>query len=189
MPLGISDFTTYNFLTVSAPEIRGLWDFALIPGTLQKDQAGGSMLDRSAHSQGASCMMVKNPDPHVRAQAWEFMKWWTGREAQVRFGREIEAVLGASARYPTANVEALRELSWSARHLDILETGMQDAVGFREVAGGYYTARNITNAVRKVINSRVDPRETILDYARLIDKEITAKRQEFGLPVPQGARP
>lgn len=189
MPLGISDFTTYNFLTVSAPEIRGLWDFALIPGTWTTDDAGQAVLDRSAHSQGASCMMVKTADPVVRDQAWEFMKWWTGREAQVRFGREIEAVLGASARYPTANVEALRELSWSAKHLQILEDGMQDAVGFREVAGGYYTARNITNAVRKVINSRVDPRETILDYARLIDKEIIAKRREFGLPVPQGARP
>lgn len=189
MPLGIADFTTYNFLTVSAPEIRGLWDFALIPGTFKKDAQGRMVLDRAAHSQGASCMMVKNDDKLVREQAWEFMKWWTGKEAQVRFGREIEAVLGASARYPTANVQALQELSWSAEHLVTLETGMQDAVGFLEVAGGYYTARNITNAVRKVINSRVDPRETILDYARLIDKEITAKRLEFGLPVPQGARP
>ena len=189
MPLGISDFTTYNFLMVSAPEIRGLWDFALIPGTWARDAGGQAVLNRSAHSQGASCMMVKNHDPAVRQQAWEFMKWWTGKEAQVRFGREIEAVLGASARYPTANVEALAQLSWSARHLMILEAGMADAVGFREIAGGYYTARNITNAVRKVINSRVDPRETLLDYARLIDKEIAAKRREFGLPVPQGARP
>ena len=189
MPLGIADFTTYNFLTVSAPEIRGLWDFALIPGTYTRNEQGQQVLDRSAHSAGASCMMIANPDEHVRNQAWEFMKWWVSKDAQVRFGREIEAVLGASARYPTANIQALRELSWSAEHLLILEEGMQDAVGFPEVAGGYYTARNITNAVRKVINRRVDPRETILDYARLIDKEITNKRLEFGLPVPQGAKP
>ena len=189
MPLGIADFTTYNFLTVSAPEIRGLWDFALIPGTYTRNEQGQQVLDRSAHSAGASCMMIANPDEQVRNQAWEFMKWWVSKDAQVRFGREIEAVLGASARYPTANIQALRELSWSAEHLLILEEGMQDAVGFPEVAGGYYTARNITNAVRKVINRRVDPRETILDYARLIDKEITNKRLEFGLPVPQGAKP
>ncbi|NCB34783.1 MAG: hypothetical protein EOM58_01940, partial [Clostridia bacterium] len=66
---------------------------------------------------------------------------------------------------------------------------MREAVGFREIAGGYYTARNITNAVRKVINKRVDPRETLLDYARLIDKEIMMKRQEFGLPISPEVTP
>ena len=189
MPLGISDFTTYNLLAVSAPEIRGLWDFTMIPGTVRPDGKGGQEINRAAHSQGASCMMVATEDKAVRDKAWTFMKWWVSKDTQVRFGREIEAVLGSSARYPTANLQALRELSWSAEHLLVLEEAMADAVGFREIAGGYYTSRNITNAIRKVINQRTDPRETILDYARLIDKEIDKKRQEFGLPAGQGARP
>src|SRR5690606_19744860 len=33
MPIGIADYTTYNLLTVMAPEIRGLWDFTMVPGT------------------------------------------------------------------------------------------------------------------------------------------------------------
>ena len=187
MPLGIADFTTFNVLAVSAPEIRGLWDFTFIPGTPVIGADGQPALDRSAHSQGASCMMVATDSEATKQQAWAFMKWWVGRDAQVRFGREIEAVLGASARYPTANRQALRELSWSSYHLGILEDAMREAVGFREVAGGYYTARNITNAVRRVINNKTDPRETILDYARLIDKEIASKRREFGLSVAKGA--
>lgn len=185
MPLGIADFTTFNFLAVSAPEIRGLWDFTLIPGTME---ASGD-INRKVHSQGASCMMVATEDEKVKQQGWEFMKWWTQADTQVRFGREIEAVLGASARYPTANLQALRELSWSADQLKVLESALEQAVGFREVAGGYYTARNITNAVRRVINKNVDPRETILDYSRLIDKELTSKRLEFGLSVYEGATP
>ena len=189
MPLGISDFTTFNFLAVSAPEIRGLWDFTLIPGTRTEDGEEGKRLDRSVHSQGASCMMIAAEDDSVRQKSWEFMKWWVSKESQVRFGREIEAVLGSSARYPTANIEAMSELSWSASQLDVLEEAMREAVGFREIAGGYYTARNITNAVRKVINKRVDPRETLLDYARLIDKEIMMKRQEFGLPISPEVTP
>ena len=36
------------------------------------------------------------------------MKWWVSTDSQVRFGREMESVLGASARYQTANTEALR---------------------------------------------------------------------------------
>ena len=134
-------------------------------------------------------MMIAAEDDSVRQKSWEFMKWWVSKESQVRFGREIEAVLGSSARYPTANIEAMSELSWSASQLEVLEEAMREAVGFREIAGGYYTARNITNAVRKVINKRVDPRETLLDYARLIDKEIMMKRQEFGLPISPEVTP
>lgn len=33
MPIGIASYSTYNTLMVSAPEIKGLWDFTLIPGT------------------------------------------------------------------------------------------------------------------------------------------------------------
>ncbi len=186
MPLGIAEFTTFNLLAVSAPEIRGLWDFTFIPGTLSED---GLKLDRSVHSQGSSCMMIASGNEDQKQQGWAFMKWWTGKEAQVRFGREIEAVLGSSARYPTANTEAMNELSWSAKQLALLDEAMAEAVGFREIAGGYYTGRNITNAVRKVINESVDPRETILDYARLIDREIQKKRLEFGLDIGKGAKP
>ena len=51
-----------------------------------------------------------------------------------------------------------------------------------EVAGGYYTSRHITNAIRKVMNQNEDPRETLLDYVITIDEEIWLKRDEFGLP-------
>ena len=33
MPIGIVDYTTYNMLTVMAPEIKGLWDFTMVPGS------------------------------------------------------------------------------------------------------------------------------------------------------------
>ncbi len=187
MPLGISEFTTFNALAVSAPEIRGLWDFTFIPGTPAENAQGGARIDRSVHSQGSSCMMIASDSDARKQQSWAFMKWWVSKDTQVRFGREIEAVLGSSTRYPTANTQALRELSWSAAQLKVLEEAMKEAVGFREIAGGYFTGRNITNAVRKVINEKVDPRETILDYARLIDREIQKKRLEFGLSPGKGA--
>ena len=109
-------------------------------------------------------------------------------ENQLRFGREIEAVLGPSARYPTANIEALSALPWSTAQLKVLSRAMEEAVGFREIAGGYYTTRGITNAIRKVINERVDARETIIEYARQIDIEISKKRQEFGLDAREGGQ-
>lgn len=183
MPVGVIDYTTYNTLMVSAPEIRGLWDFTLVPGTVREDEHGNTIIDRSVHSQGATCMMIATENQRIKEMGWEFMKWWVNSESQVRFGREIESVLGASARYATANVNAFKQLAWSAEQIAVLEEQRQHAVGFREIAGGYYTQWHMINAVRKVINKKTDPRENLLDYTRTINEEIEKKRSEFGLPL------
>ena len=186
MPIGVASYSAYNTLAVSAPEIRGLWDFSLFPGTLRED----GTFDRSVHSAGLCCMMIKPENKYapekatqVKARAWEFMKWWVSAESQVRFGREIEAVLGSSARYTTANRDALRQLAWNSKQRGVLEEQMASTVGFREIAGGYSTTRHMTNAIRRVINEKSDARETLLTYSKTINDEIRIKRQEFGLPL------
>ena len=188
MPLGVASYATYNTLMVSAPEIRGLWDFTLFPGTLKED----GTIDRTAQTDGLCCMMIATDDEKTKQNAWKFMKWWVGSDdlgdpesenAQVRFGREMESILGSSARYQTANREAIRQLAWSKKQLNVLETQMAQTRGFPEIAGGYSTTRHITNAIRRVINTKEDPRETLLNYARTINEEIRIKRREFNLPV------
>ena len=82
-------------------------------------------------------------------------------------------------------IAAIEQLSWSEAQLKVIREQMTWAVGFREVAGGYYTTRHMTNAVRKVTNDKTDPRETLLDYARTINEEINKKRLEFGLPIDE----
>ncbi len=179
MPLGVASYATYNTLMVSAPEIRGLWDFTLIPGTARQD----GTIDRTAQTDGLCCLMVATDDEKGKSNAWKFMKWWVSEDAQVRFGREMESILGASARYQTANRGALRRLAWSNEQLKVLEEQMACTRGFPEIAGGYSTTRHITNAIRRVINTKEDPRETLLNYARTINDEIRIKRREFNLPM------
>ena len=183
MPIGVMAYSNYNTLMVSAPEIRGLWDFTLIPGTERIDEQGNVYIDRSDMITGSATMMIKTDDETLRNNSWEFMKWWADTDTQVRFGREIEALLGSSARYATANKDAFSNLSWSADDIEVLTEQWGWTVGIREVPGGYYTGRHITNAIRKVINDKDDARETIIDYSITIDEEITKKRIEFGLPV------
>ena len=65
----------------------------------------------------------------------------------------------------------------------VLKEQWNQTVGIREVPGGYYTGRHVTNAIRKCLNEKDDPRETILDYVILINDELTKKRKEFGLPL------
>ncbi len=185
MPIGIMPYSTYNTLMVSAPEIRGLWDFTLIPGTERVDENGNTYINRSDFITG-NCTMMLATTEQARLNAWEFMKWWAAIDTQVRFGREIEALLGASARYNTANRDAFSKLSWSKEDIDVLAAQWDQTVGIREVPGGYYTGRHIANAVRKCINEHDDTRETIIDYSIKIDEEITKKRKEFGMPIYEG---
>ena len=179
MPLGVSTYATYNTLMVSAPEIRGLWDFTLFPGTKKDD----GTIDRTVHTDGLCCVMTTCDNEQTRQNAWKFMKWWVSTDAQVRFGREMESILGASARYQTANQEAIRQLAWSDKQLSVLLEQMTHTKGFPEIAGGYSTTRHITNAIRKVINTKEDPRETLMNYARTINEEIRIKRREFDLSL------
>ncbi len=185
MPIGVMAYSVYNTLMVSAPEIRGLWDFTLIPGTEYTDENGNTYINRSDFITGNATMMIKTEDEALRKDAWEFMKWWAQADTQVRFGREIEALLGSSARYATANREAFSKLAWSADDIAVLSEQWEQTVGIREVPGGYYTGRHISNAIRKVINEKTDPRETIIDYTITIDDEITKKRKEFGMSVQE----
>jgi|LSQX01.2.fsa_nt_gb ABC-type glycerol-3-phosphate transport system substrate-binding protein len=181
VPLLYENYPFYNFLQVFAPELRGKWGFTLIPGTRRED---GS-IDRTipngvmAYMSGSADMILENAKD--KEAAWEFLKWWSSTEVQARYGLELEALMGESARYPTANVEACELLPWKSEELKILKDQWQYIKGIPEVPGGYMTGRHLDNAFRKVFNEKEDPREVLLDYVRVIDEELTIKRQEFGL--------
>ena len=109
------------------------------------------------------------------------MKWWISADTQLRYGRELESIMGAAARYPTANYAAFRRLSWGSEQMAVLDEQRKWTVGVPEVPGGYFISRHITNAVRKILNEGQDTRETLLDYTLTINDELSKKRKEFGL--------
>ena len=109
------------------------------------------------------------------------MKWWASAPTQAQYGNNLEAVLGTSARYATANTSALSRLSWTAAELRVLTAQREVVRGVPEVPGSYYTTRHLDNAFRRVVNYGEDERETIADYARTIDEEIRYKRRELKL--------
>ncbi|KYG34341.1 extracellular solute-binding protein [Alkalihalobacillus trypoxylicola] len=177
MPIGIDDYTFYNHLSVSAPEIRGLWEFVPIPGTLQPD----GTVRREVGSSGTAAIILEQAEN--KEASWEFLKWWTEKDTQIRFGREMEGLMGAAARYPTANIEALEELPWLVQDYQQLEEQWQWVRGIPEVPGGYFTGRHLDNAFREVVNNGTNTREALMDYMIYINDEIRVKRTEFELPI------
>ncbi|WP_223829331.1 extracellular solute-binding protein [Paenibacillus arenilitoris] len=176
MPIGIADYTTYNMLTVMAPEIKGLWDFTIVPGTELAD--GSTNHEVASHT--TAVMMLDNAED--KASAWAFMKWWTDKDTQIAYGREMEGLMGEAARYPTANIEALEELPWPVKDYNNLENQWKWVRGIPQVPGGYFTGRHLDNAFRKVVNANENPREAFSDYILYMNDEIEIKRKEFNLP-------
>ncbi|SDY91959.1 ABC-type glycerol-3-phosphate transport system, substrate-binding protein [Evansella caseinilytica] len=176
MPIGIADYSTYNLLTVLAPEIRGLWEFTTVPGTRMAD----GTINHSVSSFTTAAMMLEKADD--KEASWEFLKWWTDKDTQIAFGREMESLLGEAARYPTANIEALEELPWPIDDYNNLASQWQWVRGIPQVPGGYFTGRHLDNAFRRVVNASENPREALSDYIRYINDEIEIKRKEFNLP-------
>ena len=68
-PIIISDYTTYNNLQVSAPDIAGLWDFTVVPGTVQAD----GTINHTTGSAGLADIIMADTD-HPQ-ESWEFLKW------------------------------------------------------------------------------------------------------------------
>ena len=176
-PLMISDYTTYNNFAVSAPDIAGLWGFVPFPGTVRPD---GS-INRSVASTGLATMIMANTkEPDA---SWEFLKWWTSKETQVKFGREMESLMGPAARVPTANYEAFLNMPWPVNDFKALVEAKEWVRGIPQVPGGYYSWRNTFNAYFIVFDNPDTkmPREELMEKVIYINAEIAHKRAELGL--------
>jgi len=177
-PLIIADMSLYNTLMISAPEIKGLWGMTTVPGTPRD-----SDLDKTVKSNTTYTMITRtcdNPDA-----AWEFIRWWLSEDTQLAYARDLESLMGAAARYMTANVKAFARLPWSTKDLKAILEQSEWTIGVPEVAGGYFLPRHINNAFRSVVINKADPREALITYAKVINDELREKRLEFGLPVAE----
>ncbi|HBP25564.1 MAG TPA: hypothetical protein DD618_01230 [Acholeplasmatales bacterium] len=174
MPMGVYGFSLYNTLAVFAPEIRGQWEFAELLGY----EIGGAIDNATASTVSGSVILADTQEPQA---SWEFLKWWLGEEAQTGYARGMEAILGAAARYLTANLEAFEKLPWSVKDFELLNAQRNKAVGVPTYPGDYIVGRYIDNAFRSSINNHVNPRDSLYEYCEKINIELARKREEFGL--------
>ena len=178
MPLGVGDFNMYMQLSVAAPEITGKWGICPLPGVMEED----GTINRSAGAitqQG--CIIMKQSDKPE--QSWEFLKWWSSDETQANFAREVEALMGAEARWNTANKNAFMELGWEDEDVATLEEMWKWAKETPTVLGSYMTNRHLTNAWTTVVISGGDVREALEQAVKEINREMRAKQEEYGVNI------
>lgn len=179
MPIVIQNYTFFNQLSVSAPEIRGLWDFDLVPGTPVLDENGNKTgeISHAANSTGAGAVIFKKC-PDVNA-AWDFIKWFTSDEVMVQYGRTIEGQMGQMGRFDTANLNALKQLPWSTAEYEKISEQMSYTVEIPIIPASYATTRHVKNAFRAVVNDTWNPRYALSSYNRDINSEIERKNEDL----------
>lgn len=173
MPIVVQPYTFYNQLSVSAPEIKGLWDFTLVPGTKQED---GTVNHTANSSTSGALIFTKVSNQNA---AWEFIKWFTSTDVQVEYGRTIEALLGPMGRFDTANVEAIQQLPWSTSEMNKITAQMNQTNEVPIIPASYATTRHTKNAFRAVVNDGDNPRYALTSYNRDINSEIERKNEEL----------
>lgn len=192
MPIAVADYLTYNQFTIYATELRGLWEFTLLPGTIQKDENGNDIIgddglpvinSNAPCSVSATVIMrdKKGRSEELRKNCWEYMKWWTGAQAQSSYAKQYEAIIGMAAKFNTANTEALRNMSWTNQERKNLEAQFAHLKGTPEFPGGYIITRYVDFAFLNCYNNNADATDSLLDQIQYINNELSRKRKEFGL--------
>ena len=178
MPLLIGGYTgLYNQLVVYATEIEGLWEFCPLPGTERED--GTINYDSLA---GVSATVMLHGCNNVFA-AWEFMQWQSSAEVQASYGNKMVALIGPSAKYETANINAIKDLSWTARERAAIEDQIRNMSSVVNYPGSYIIARYMKFAFLDAVNDGANPVDAMTEYLDDINSEIRRKREEFDLPV------
>ncbi|MCL1786378.1 MAG: extracellular solute-binding protein [Defluviitaleaceae bacterium] len=179
IPIVVADLGLFNMLNASAPEIRGNWAIAPIPGMYRED---GEFRRDALMSVSSNFIVGSTVERRgTQNEAWEFLKWFTSDEVQTRFALDAEATWGHNWRYQTANLNAFESLSWGRHVWPVLEESIDWSFAVPQVPGGYIAGRAINNAfVATVIDNR-NPSHALFVAQDEINTELTLKRREFGL--------
>ncbi len=173
MPLGIADLTTYMTIYAAAPEIRGRWAVATVPGTERPD----GTIDKTTAGAGTGCAIIEKSS-HKEA-AWEFLKWWTSAPVQLRYNNTVESLLGVVGRTPSATVEAFHSYDWNREDLAVLEEQRGYIEEVPEVPGSYYLTRIVDQAYWAVVNGESNSRDALTRWSAVADTEIQRKIKEY----------
>lgn len=174
IPIGVASYSMYNTISYSAPEINGLWGMYPLLGTEGED---GTINNSGVAVPESVSIIFKNTERVD--DAWTFLKWWADSETQASYGLQLEALMGVSARYTTANTVALKQLPWTETELAMLTQQQNKLHTLPILPGTYYVDRCYDNAYLAVINDGENPREMLNKWVESINEELVRKQAEF----------
>lgn len=172
-PLGIAPYTQYTTFKVASPEIEGKWSIAPIPATVLED---GTLNNSQCGTGTACCILNKSKNKDA---AWEFLKWWTTADVQLKYSQNLESILGPVARVATATVDAFSRYSWNYGDKDILLNQWEKVHLMPQVPGSYHLTRSFDQAFLEVVNGENTANDAMVKWAASANAEIARKWAEY----------
>ena len=111
------------------------------------------------------------------------MKWYVGEDCQVNYSNEMVAILGDSAKHPTANIKALESMPWTTAEYLQLALQFENLASIPNYPGSYIIGRYTQFAFLAAYDDLKNPADELLSYIPTINSEIARKRKEFDLEV------
>ena len=174
MPIIVGGYISiYNTLTVYATEIDGLWSFCPLPGSKLED----GTINYNSLAGISATVILHGCDKML--SSWQFMQWQSSAEVQASYGNQMVALIGPSAKYEAANINAIKDLSWTASERLAIEDQMANLSSIVNYPGSYIIARYMKFAFLDAVNDGVDANDAMMNYIDAINNEITRKREEF----------
>ena len=114
---------------------------------------------------------------------WQYIKWYTGNDAQTRLARQqLATASNTTVKYNTANLNALLQQAWTDEEFNALVDQIGYLKGIPFNPGDYNIGRYVNFAFLAVYNSKANAVDSLLNYVVDIDKELARKRKEYHLP-------
>lgn len=188
LPIGVGSYASYMQVLTQAPELYGRWSVAPMLGNYKTDSKGNVITDENGNPEidnrvgGISltaCQIMSQSEK--QEAAWNFINWWTSDDIQIEYGQEIEATMGIEARWNSANKNAFEQLPWDENDIQVIKKMMDKAVEQPIVLGGYFTTRHLVNAWNRVYLSNEEPRDSLEEAVKDINKELRTKHEEYGV--------
>ena len=145
------------------------------------EKTGKKLLNYNSLANVSATVMLNGCD-NVKA-AWAYLQWQTSAEVQANYGNKMVALIGPSAKYEAANVNAIKDLSWTASEREAIENQMEHLSSIVNYPGSYIMGRYMGFAFLDAVNDGADPVDSLSQYIDEINDELTRKRKEFNLPT------
>lgn len=174
VPIGVSNFSTYLQLQMSAPELVGRWDIALVPGTVQEDKT----IARYYSADATSAMIFSNTC--MPEESYKFLKWWLSSDTQIEYATSLQMKYGPDYVWNTANHAAFAQMSYPRKHKAIiLEQWNWQKEALRHPAS-YILEREVSNAWIDIVTKGASFQPRIDEATLAADREMKRKLTEFG---------
>ena len=173
IPIGVCSFSDYIRIKNAAPEIAGLWEVALLPGTATDD----GEIKRGTNAAQFACAIMESSQK--KDECWEFLKWWLLSQTQIDFGYNLQVLYGSDYLWNTANVEAFKQLSIAEKDKKVILEQWDQMAEINRHPALYAIEREISTAWIDVVLNGESARIALDKAALNINREFERKLREF----------